>query len=365
MGLWPGRHVFRRELGGGNYLCEPTWPGSSFACIGLSRFEMVSFPAFVGGPALGLRSRGPASYLSLETKRPPSRHAEPARGVTYRIAPLAVFRQPYRANERGPPRRAASSSGKESGLPGSSAKYPNKTVAGLIKVAVVLLLSVPLFIPMVIFHPLVMTFDRHRRRFHTWVQMQWMKLSLRAVNIPVQVLNREKLPPRGKATVYVANHTSFLDIFAMAFLGRLVKYLSKSEIFRMPVVGWSMFLTGNIGVKRMNRRGQVEAYQGMISALKHGVSLAIYPEGTRSVTGKMRPFRSGAFRAAKKAGVLVVPVTIRNAIDIMPPNTWSPLKAATKPIQLVVHDYIDSNEHTIDEMQQYCFNKVSGGLQGN
>lgn len=326
---------------------------------------MVSSLAFVAAPRFALRPKGLDSLRGREAERPSARPALPVRRVAHRAAPSAVLRQPYHSPDGGLPRRVDIAGGKKTGLPGSSAEFPNKTPAGILKVIVVLLLSVPLFIPMLIFHPLVMLLDRHRRRFHTWVQMQWMKISLRAVNIPVHVVNGEKLPPRGTATVYVANHTSFLDIFAMAFLGRLVKYVSKSDIFKMPVVGWSMYLTGNIGVKRMNRRGQVEAYQGMINALANGVSLAIYPEGTRSSSGKMRPFRSGAFRAAKKAGVLVVPVTIKNAIDVMPPNTWSPLKPAAKPILLVVHDLIDSKTHSIDEMQRYCYNKVAGGLKGN
>lgn len=222
--------------------------------------------------------------------------------------------------------------------------------------------SVLLFIPMVIGHPFVLAFDRHRRRFHDFISLLWMKCSLVSSMVRPRVINRYNLPKPGEPVIYVANHASYLDIFAVSFLGRSLKFVSKSEIFRLPIVGWAMSMTGNIGVKRMNRRGQMEAYRRMVEALRRGVSLVVYPEGTRSESGNMREFQSGAFRAAKAAGVRVVPITINGTREIMPSYAYVPLHAPKAPIKLVVHPPIDARKHSLEELKDLSFAAISSAL---
>jgi Acyltransferase len=110
--------------------------------------------------------------------------------------------------------------------------------------------SILLIVPMIVAHPFVLALDRHRRRFHDFVSLTWMKLSMATTLFVPQVVNRANLPSPGSPCVYVANHTSYLDIFASAFLGRNIKFVSKTEIFRLPVIGWAMNMRGHIGVNR-------------------------------------------------------------------------------------------------------------------
>jgi 1-acyl-sn-glycerol-3-phosphate acyltransferase len=244
----------------------------------------------------------------------------------------------------------------------SGASKRKMSLFGILFVVISYAWSLLLIVPMLLAHPLVITLDRHRRRFHDFVSLAWMKCSLISTRVVPHVVNRANLPARGAPCVYVANHTSYLDIFASAFLGRNIKFVSKTEIFRLPIIGWAMSMRGHIGVNRMNRRGQAEAYRKMVGALRDGVSLVVYPEGTRSETGKMRKFHAGAFRAAKAAGVPIVPVTILGTREIMPSRAYVPLCLPPTPIQLIVHPAINSGTHTVDELKDQSFAAIDSSL---
>jgi 1-acyl-sn-glycerol-3-phosphate acyltransferase len=248
-----------------------------------------------------------------------------------------------------------------------SAKLPSPGVRKFSVLGVLFLLcayawSILLIVPMIVAHPFVLALDRHRRRFHDFVSLTWMKLSMATTLFVPQVVNRANLPSPGSPCVYVANHTSYLDIFASAFLGRNIKFVSKTEIFRLPVIGWAMNMRGHIGVNRMNRVGQAEAYRKMVSSLRDGVSLVVYPEGTRSETGKMRKFQAGAFRAAKAAGVPVVPVTITGTREVMPSRAFVPLSLPKEPIRLTVHPAINPEANTVEELRDQSFAAIDSSL---
>ncbi|CAN8064098.1 unnamed protein product [Agarophyton chilense] len=215
---------------------------------------------------------------------------------------------------------------------------------------------------MLLAHPLVLCFDAATRRFHDVIAMAWMKCSLASVRVSTRVVNAHLLPPPHIPAVFVANHTSYLDIYVFAYLRRRIKYVSKAEIFRIPIVGWAMAMAGNIALRRMNRRGQMEAYRKMLHVLEYGLSLVIFPEGTRSRTGKLRRFKTGAFRAAKANSVPVVPVTILGTRDAMPSWAWVPLRYPKQPFSLVVHPPLDSTALSVEQLQQKAFEAIDSAL---
>lgn len=218
--------------------------------------------------------------------------------------------------------------------------------------------------PMLVLHPFILLLDRQRRRLHSFVSFLWMRCAVWTCRFTPRVVNKENLLEPNRAVVYVANHSSYLDIFPLAFLRRSMKYVSKAEIFKLPIIGLAMQMTGMIGVRRMDRRGRVEAYKRMVTSLECGQSLVVFPEGTRSETGKMRKFQNGAFRAAKAAGAPIVPVTIVGTRDIMPSYAFVPLRRPTrKPaFSLVVHKAIESTDYEVDELVDRAFASVDSGL---
>lgn len=121
--------------------------------------------------------------------------------------------------------------------------------------------------------------------------------------------------------VVVSNHESFADILLISHLPWEMKWLSKAELFRIPVLGWMMWLAGDIPVRRGRARSALEALQRCRTVLERRVSVMIFPEGTRS-TGELLPFKDGAFRLAIEAGVPVLPLALLGTGTALPKRGW-------------------------------------------
>lgn len=113
-----------------------------------------------------------------------------------------------------------------------------------------------LFVLMVVGHPFMLLFDRHRRKFQHFIAKVWATLSV-TLFFKIELEGLENLPPPDTPAVYVSNHQSFLDIYTLLTLGRSFKFISKTGIFLFPIIGWAMFLLGVIPLKRMDSRSQL------------------------------------------------------------------------------------------------------------
>ena len=110
--------------------------------------------------------------------------------------------------------------------------------------------------------------------------------------------------------VVVANHESYADIFLLSTLPWEMKWMSKAEVLRIPFMGWMMRMAGDIAVHRGRADSRREALEGARDRLRRNVSVMIMPEGTRSRTSDMLPFKDGAFRLAIETGAPILPVAI-------------------------------------------------------
>jgi 1-acyl-sn-glycerol-3-phosphate acyltransferase len=110
--------------------------------------------------------------------------------------------------------------------------------------------------------------------------------------------------------VVVANHESYADIFLISHLPWEMKWLSKAEIMRVPLMGWMMRMAGDIPVHRGDSRSRAASLEGIRDRLSKRVSVMVMPEGTRSPTDQLLPFRDGAFRVAIEMGLPVVPIAV-------------------------------------------------------
>jgi 1-acyl-sn-glycerol-3-phosphate acyltransferase len=122
--------------------------------------------------------------------------------------------------------------------------------------------------------------------------------------------------------VVVSNHESFVDILLISHLPWEMKWLSKVEILRIPVLGWNMVLAGDIPVERGTRKSALKAMRRCQEVLARRVSVIIFPEGTRSTTDDMLPFKEGAFRLAVEAGVPILPLVVRGTRNALPKHGW-------------------------------------------
>ncbi len=122
----------------------------------------------------------------------------------------------------------------------------------------------------------------------------------------------------GKPYVLVANHQSLGDILVLFGLFKHYKWVSKAEIFKVPFIGWNMRLNDYVGLKRGDKDSIGKMLDECREHLRDGSSVMLFPEGTRSTDGEIKPFKHGAFTLAKEFGVPVVPIVIDGTRDALP-----------------------------------------------
>jgi 1-acyl-sn-glycerol-3-phosphate acyltransferase len=126
----------------------------------------------------------------------------------------------------------------------------------------------------------------------------------------------------GEPSIVVSNHESEADIFLAVLLPFDVKYLAKEALFRIPFFGWGMWMEGDVAVDRASMRSGAVALQRCRAVLQKGVSVLIFPEGTRSRSGALQKFRDGSFRIAIEAGVPVQPYVVAGTREALLPGDW-------------------------------------------
>ncbi len=141
--------------------------------------------------------------------------------------------------------------------------------------------------------------------------------------------------PPGGPFVVVANHQSVLDILLLSHVPREMKWVAKDELFRIPWVGWMLRMSGDIAIRRGDADSGGEALARAKAYLARGMSVIIFPEGTRSARGTLLPFKSGAFRLALDAGVPVLPIVVHGTAQGMPKGgPWvNPCRAVARLLE--------------------------------
>jgi 1-acyl-sn-glycerol-3-phosphate acyltransferase len=137
-------------------------------------------------------------------------------------------------------------------------------------------------------------------------------------------------PPVAGRTVVVSNHASQADPFLISHLPWEMKWLAKASLFRIPVVGWMMWLAGDVPVRRGDSASGKDAMAGCARWLERGVPVMVFPEGTRSEDGALLPFKDGAFRLAIEAGADLLPVAVHGTHAALPKHSWRFQKAEAR-----------------------------------
>lgn len=162
-------------------------------------------------------------------------------------------------------------------------------------------------------------------------------------------------------TVVVSNHASQADPFLISSLPWEMKWLSKASLFKVPVVGWAMWLAGDVPVRRGSPASAGEAMKLCAHWLDRGVPVMIFPEGTRSLDGKLLPFKDGAFRLALDAHAALLPIAVAGTHDALPKHSWHFGRARA---QVAVGQPIPTEGRTVDELKQLARAQIEGLLRG-
>ena len=164
---------------------------------------------------------------------------------------------------------------------------------------------------------LVYPFDREKVIVHLLLMYESTILFFLIPIWSIQIEGREKAAKRN-TYVIISNHQSILDILLVNCLRYKFKWISKIENTNVPVLGWYLKMADYIIVDRNNEESKIEMLEKSYNSLKKGISIMIFPEGTRSLNNEIGFFKRGAFQLALKADIPILPVLVDGTGDILP-----------------------------------------------
>lgn len=179
----------------------------------------------------------------------------------------------------------------------------------LFPIAVIIWLSTVLFDPRL---RLLHLFTCFWASLYIWIFPPWQ----------VTVSGREHHDPN-TTYIVVSNHQSMVDILAAFTLFFHFKWVSKAELFNLPFIGWNMYLNRYVRLQRGHKDSIRKMYRACEEHLEQGSSVYLFPEGTRSETGKMKNFKEGAFVLAKRLQIPILPIVINGSKNAVPKNSFN------------------------------------------
>lgn len=202
-------------------------------------------------------------------------------------------------------------------------------------------------------------FDRSGQLQHGFARL-WSRVILGTIGAKVQVEGLERIDT-SKAQVYVVNHLSALDIPVLYLhLPFQFRILAKKELFHYPFMGWHLRRSGQIPVVLGSPKESIRSLTQAVAALKNNMSLVIFPEGGRSPDGQLQVFMGGAFFAAIRAQVDVVPIALVGTYEMLKMNTWH-IKPG--PVHLLVGEPIHTagmSTRDIDKVTERAHEMIAG-----
>lgn len=167
----------------------------------------------------------------------------------------------------------------------------------------------------------VSPFDVRGRRQHL-VARRWARGILLICGVRVRVRGFEHVDA-GRHYVYVSNHQSYIDIpIVFGYLTVDFRIMAKATLFPIPFFGWHLKRTGHLPIGRTNVYADARRLLQAVNYIREGLSVVVFPEGGRSVSGALEEFRTGVFLAAVKVGAPIVPITIRGSRRVLSPRSW-------------------------------------------
>ena len=188
-------------------------------------------------------------------------------------------------------------------------------------------------------------FDRRGKVIHHYGRL-WGKIALLVNRVKVRVEGIEHLKGEGPY-IFMSNHQGTYDIFAL--LGHLpfqFRWLAKKELFSIPFFGWVMAAAGYVSVDREGTRKTVEAMNEAAQKIREGMSVVIFPEGSRSPDGSIQPFKKGGFTLAIKTKVPIIPISIIGSREIMPKGK---LTVTSGEIRIRIDHPIETQNHSLKD----------------
>jgi len=219
-----------------------------------------------------------------------------------------------------------------------------------------LFIWLPVFLVITILTALITTLGcllGFEKIFAYYPGMIWSKLTCILSLCPVKVVGREKLD-KNNSYIFVANHQGAFDIFLVyGYLGRHIKWMMKKSLRKLPFVGKACESAGFIFVDNSNAKAALKSIEEAEKRLVKGVSIVLFPEGSRTKTGKLGLFKKGAYQMALDLKLPIVPITINGSFEVMPIHT---LLLNPHKMELIIHDPIETSGFASEDLRQLAVN---------
>lgn len=193
----------------------------------------------------------------------------------------------------------------------------------------------------------------------------WSRLNGYMTPIFVKVIGKENID-RTQSYVIVPNHQSHFDVFVLyGWLGIDFKWVLKQELRKVPGLGIGCEKVGHIFIDRSNHEKAIASINAARKKIVNGTSVIFFPEGTRQATGTLGEFKKGAFKFAIDMGLPLLPVTILNTNNILPPHSLNLLPGRAT---MIVHPKIDTvgySDENIDELMMKTRAAIQSGIDAH
>jgi 1-acyl-sn-glycerol-3-phosphate acyltransferase len=203
-----------------------------------------------------------------------------------------------------------------------------------------------------------------KRIFSYYPGMIWSRLTCYLALCPVRVRGREHIV-RKQSYVFVSNHQGAFDIFLIfGFLGTPIKWMMKAGLAKLPFVGAACRTAGFVFVDYSTAKTATRSVTQAEQALKEGASMVIFPEGSRTETGKIRRFKKGAFQIAVDQGLPIIPITLNGPYKVLPIGS---LRMKRHPMEMIIHppiatEGIEVSHKELQQLSNQAYEVITSGL---
>ncbi|RDB37183.1 lysophospholipid acyltransferase family protein [Spirobacillus cienkowskii] len=204
----------------------------------------------------------------------------------------------------------------------------------------IIILSIFFSTTIIISFPFVFFVDKERHSLHKLAAIWALAIQYLNPWWKFSIKGKENLAKKNEAVIYVANHQSQADILALFILSTRFRWIAKASLFKIPFFGWGMKLIGYVPVERGNKLSAEKSLKLSSRHLKNGTPMIFFPEGTRSKTGSLGEFKTGAYRLAKTLNLPIVPITINGCAKMLPKGSILPKKSN---VSITIHPRIEPN----------------------
>lgn len=198
------------------------------------------------------------------------------------------------------------------------------------------------------------------RRVGFSTAVPWARLGLLFSWVRVRVHGLEHIDPR-QSYVVVANHLSLFDIWVLyGHLRMDLRWVAKKEVFYIPIIGICCVALGHVFVDRSNHQRAMASLEKARQRIVRGTSILFFPEGTRSRTGALRPFKKGAFHLARDLDLPILPVSIIGTREILPSDTAR--LTPGREVTLVIHAPIGAGSQDAEALAALSHAAIQSAL---